>query len=83
MRKSAIPRPLEPDTVSTVEGRNSHLLTVPSLPPERFLVLSLVFGLWLLGLDLRLFGSAFNESAFPAPAHFEIEPAKRATEGVT
>ena len=24
-------RPLEPDTVSTVEGRNSHPLTVPSL----------------------------------------------------
>ncbi len=24
-------RPLEPDTVSTVEGRNSHLMTVPSL----------------------------------------------------
>jgi hypothetical protein len=30
-------RPLEPDTVSTVEGRNSHPMTVPSFSPERFL----------------------------------------------
>ena len=37
-QKSKIQRPLEPDTVSTVEGRNSHLMTVPSFEPkvERF-----------------------------------------------
>ena len=34
--QSPMRRPLEPDTVSTVEGRNSHPMTVPSFLPERF-----------------------------------------------
>ena len=44
-------RPLEPDTVSTVEGRNSHPMTVPSFDRGGAVFLLWAFRLGPLAFD--------------------------------
>ena len=57
--QSEIGRPLEPDAVNTVEGRNSYSMTVP-FPFDRD---GAVLAFWAFGLCTLVFDSVIQDDA--------------------